>query len=135
MSEAFLDTNVLVRHLTQDNEEQSPRATSLLRQVEQGDLRVHVTDTIVFETVFVLQHVYHVPLEDIRDGLLPILDLPGVVLPGKRKFDSVFDLALTYRIPFADAYHAVAADLLHLDTVVSFDTEFDRISGLIRREP
>jgi predicted nucleic acid-binding protein len=67
--------------------------------------------------------------------LLPLLELPGVVLPGKRRLRRVFDYYVNNNLSFADAYHAVLAQDLNLSEMVSFDRGFDRIPGLRRIEP
>jgi predicted nucleic acid-binding protein len=135
VAESFLDTNVLLRHLLADHPAQSPRATAYLRRVEDGELRVHLADTVVFETVFTLERSYHCSKESIRAALLPLIDLPGFVLPGKRRFHQVFDLYVDLDVSIAAAYHAV--ELLHrgLNEVTSFDRHFDRIPGVTRMEP
>jgi predicted nucleic-acid-binding protein len=130
------DTNVLVRHLTQDNATQSPRATAYLARVRRGELSVRLVDTVVFETVFTLERTYRQSRADIRTGLLPILLLPGIVLPGKRSLRRAFDLYLQYpRLSCADCYHAAQVERLHLTSIVSFDQGYDRLPGLTREEP
>lgn len=135
MAPAFLDTNILLRHLLLDNPEQSPHATTFLPRVENGEVEVHLADTVVFETVFTLQRRYKKSRAEIRTNLLPLLELPGMVLPGKRKFREVFALYVERNLPFADAYHAVLMEQLHLQEMVSFDTDFDKIPGIRRQEP
>jgi predicted nucleic acid-binding protein len=135
MALPFLDTNIFVRHLTQDHPDQSPRATAYLGRIERGELQVRTFDTIVFETVYVLQHSYQQPKAAIRDALLPLLELPGIVLPGKRRFRRVFDYYVDRNISFADAYHVVLMERLKMSEAVSFDREFDRIQGITRVEP
>jgi len=135
MAQAFLDTNILLRHLLQDHPDQSPRATAYLARIEQGEIEVYTADTVVFEAVFTLQRHYKVSRSRIRDNLLPLLQLPGVVLPGKQKFHKVFALYVEQTLPFADAYHAVLMEHLGLSQIVSFDTDFDGIPGISRREP
>ena len=131
----FLDTNILLRHLLDDHPEQSPRATAYLARVEAGDVRVRIAETVVFETVFTLQRQYGHSRAAIRDTLLPLIDLPGIILPGKRRFRRVFDLYVDLNLPFVDAYHAVLMDDLGLTEIVTFDREFDRVPGVTRLEP
>ncbi len=135
MAPAFLDTNILLRHLLQDDPQQSPRATAFLLRVENGEVEVQLADTVVFEIVFTLQRQYKKSRAGIRTNLLPLLELPGVVLPGKRKFRKVFALYVERNLPFADAYHAVLMEQLHLEEIVSFDTDFGKIPGIRRQEP
>jgi len=131
----FLDTNVLLRHLLQDHPQQSPRSTAYLARVEHGEIKVRTADTVVFETVFTLQRQYGVPKEEIRDNLLPILELPGIVLPGKRRLRKVFDLYVDLNLPFVDAYHVALMQRLGLRHIVSFDKELNRVPSVTRLEP
>ena len=131
----FLDTNILLRHLRQDHPDYSPRATALLERVEREELKVRAADTVVFETVYTLHGYYKQPKAAIRDALLPLLDLPGIVLPRKRRFRQVFSYYVDLNISFADAYHAVLMEELQLTTILSFDRDFDRVAGITRVEP
>lgn len=135
MALPFLDTNIILRHLLGDNEQQSPRATAYFRRIEQGEIRVRTADTVIFEVVYTLQRYYHQPKVRIRKALLPLLELPGIVLPGKSHFRKVFELYVNYNLPFADAYHAVLMERFKLEEIITFDREFDRIPGLRRKEP
>jgi predicted nucleic acid-binding protein len=68
--------------------------------------------------------------------LQPILDLTGVVLPGKRMFNYVFDLYVREAgLSFADCYHATLTKQLRLKTILSFDRKMGRIPGITRAEP
>lgn len=135
MALPLADTNLFLRHLRQDNPIRSPRATAYLARIEQGEIQVRITDLVVFEVVFTLQRTYRQPKDAIRAALLPLLELPGIVLPGKRRYRRVFDLYLTLNISFADAYHAVVMRQLKLTEVVSYDADFDRVAGITRIEP
>lgn len=54
---AFVDTTVLVRHLTQDPPEMAARATAYLR----SESELFLADLIVAETVYVLESFYETP--------------------------------------------------------------------------
>src|SRR3972149_11922196 len=135
MAVPFLDTNIFLRHLLQDHPEQSPRCTAYLARIEQGHVKARIAETVVFETVFPLQRQYGHTKAAIRDNLLPLLELPGIVLPGKRRLRQAFDLYVDLNLPFADAYYVALMRQLGLEEIVSFDGEFDRVPGLRRREP
>lgn len=135
MAVPFLDTNILLRHLLDDDPEQSPRATAYLRRIERGELQVRIADTVIFEAIFTLERRYRRAKARIQEALLPLIELPGVILPGKRRFREVFDLYLSRNLPFADAYHAVLMEHLGLREIVTFDRDFDRVPGITRLEP
>jgi predicted nucleic acid-binding protein len=134
--DAFLDTNILLRHVLQDHVDHSARATALIAAIEQGDRAVRLADTVVFEAVFTLEKTYGVPRPDIRDALQPILNLSGFVLPGKRAYSQVFDLWLReLGLSFADCYHLCLAKQLKLPSILSFDRKLNRLPGVGRAEP
>jgi predicted nucleic acid-binding protein len=135
MAVALLDTNILIRHLVGDHPEQSPRATAFLHRVEAGEVTVRTTELVVFETVFTLERHYQQSKARIREVLLPLLELPGILLPGKRRLRRVFDRYVDLNLPFADAYHAVLMEHLKLTEIISFDRHFDRVPGITRQEP
>lgn len=134
MALPFLDTNILLRHLRGDHPRLSPKATSIISRIEQAKLQVRTSEIVIFETVFTLKRTYKQPKEKIVAALAPILELPGIVLPGKRRFRQVFDLYLTTKLGFADCYHLVFMDQLKIKEILSFDTDFDDLPGLTRRE-
>lgn len=135
MALAFLDTNIFVRHLRADHTEHSPKATAYLRRIEGGELKVKIAESVIFETVYTLQRAYKQPKAAIRDALLPLIELPGIVLLGKKQWQDIFDLYVGLNIPFIDAYHAIIMKRQKLNKIVSFDRDYDRIPGITRIEP
>lgn len=135
MAVPFLDTNVLVRHITADHAQFAPRATAYLLAIEQGETRVRINETVLFEAVFTLQTHYGLARRVIRDGLLPVIGLPGILLARKRRWRRAFDLYVEMKFSFADCFHVAFMEDLGLDTIVSFDRDFDKIAGIVRVEP
>ncbi len=132
----LLDTNPILRHVLDDHTDHSPRAHALFAQIEAGEERLALTDTVIFEAAFTLERFYKVPRATIRTVLLDVLQLPGLVLSGKRAYRQVFDLWVAqHRLSFADCYHAVLVQRRHLPAIITFDQDFDRVPGLNRREP
>lgn len=134
MSLPFLDTNVFLRHLRQDDPVLSPKATAILARVEQGEIRVRTSDTVIFETVFTLQRSYKQPRDRIAEALLPLIELPGIHLPGKTLYGNAFDLYRQSPLGFADCYHVALMQRLGVTEIFSFDGDFDHIPGIVRKE-
>jgi predicted nucleic acid-binding protein len=135
MALPFLDTNILLRHLRQDHPQHSPKATALIVQIETGQVQVFLSEIVVFETVFTLERSYKIPKPLIQAALLPIINLPGITMLGKRKFKDVFDLYVSLNIPFPDAYLAIHMKQRRSTDIYSFDGDFDKISHVTRLEP
>jgi len=131
----LLDTNIVLRHLLQDDPGQSPRATRIFRDIEAGVMRVRMTDLVMFETIFTLQRRQRVPREAIRNQLTTLLDLEGIVLPGKTRWREVLDVYVTSGLSLADSYHLVMMKRFGTAEIISFDTDFDAIPNITRIEP
>jgi predicted nucleic acid-binding protein len=133
---SFLDTSVLLRHYLQDHEDQSPRAKALIRAILRGERSVQIADTVVFETVYVLEKSYRVPRALIRDLLQEFLDMPGVLLPGKRIYRAVFaNYTARLALSFADCFHLELAKHLAQGNVIAFDRKMGTVEGIVREEP
>ncbi|MGQ9555466.1 MAG: PIN domain-containing protein [Anaerolineae bacterium] len=131
----FLDTNVILRYLTRDDEGKAEAALNLLQRVERGEERLATSVVVIFEVVYTLASFYGVGRERIRELLLPIINLRALRLPGKRLFRQALDLYCEKRISFADAYNAALMLADGETEIYSYDTDFDRIGGITRLEP
>jgi predicted nucleic acid-binding protein len=96
MSIAFLDSSILLHHLLDDVPEQSARCSDLLQRIEDGELTVRTSDSVIIETVVTLERGYEIPKHAIAEALQPLIALPGIKLPDKRRYHAVFG-ARTFR--------------------------------------
>ena len=69
-----LDTNVLVRYLTQDDPTQSRRANKFIADTVAGGEPLHLSTIVLCETVWVLRWAYSVGKPDILRSLTQVLD-------------------------------------------------------------
>lgn len=135
MALRFLDTNVLLRYLTRDDKEKADQALSLLLRIERGDERVATSALVMFEAIFTLHRSYRVPREQIRDLIVPIIELQALSLPDKELYPQAFDLYINENISFADAYNAAYMKANGFSEAYSWDSHFDRIEGIKRVLP
>ena len=131
----FLDTNVLLRYFTRDDEEKAQRALALLTRVERGEEKVATSPLVIFETVFTLQHRYQVPRKRIRELVGDIISLRGLQLPNKSLYYRALDLYADSKVSFADAYNLAYMKSREVSEVYSWDTDFDKLQGIARFEP
>ena len=135
MAARFLDTNVLLRYLTRDDEERAKRALALLARIERGEEKVITSPLVIFETVFTLQKRYRFPREQIRAALGDIISLRGLELTNKRLYLRALELFARGNLPFTDAYNAVYVQSQGLSEIYSWDTDFDHVESVTRVEP
>lgn len=133
----FLDTNIFVRHLTNDHSVHSPACFALIQAIEQGLVTVWTSDLVIAEVVFVLssKHLYNLNRNTIQDLVLPLIGLPGIKLVNKRLYRRVFDLYTSLPIDYTDAYNAALMETHKKVEVYSYDGDFDRVAGITRVEP
>ncbi len=130
----FIDTGILLRYFTRDNEQKAQQVLNLLLRVEQGEEKVTTSSLVIFETVFTLQSFYKVPRPRIKELVTSIISLRGLQLPGKNIYYHAFDLYISKNISFADAYNAAYMLAEQIPSIYSWDTDFDKIEGIIRVE-
>lgn len=128
---AFVDTNLLVRHLTGDPAEMAARASAYL-QVETDLL---LTDLVVAETVYVLESFYEAPREQVAEAIRSILAFDSVVSVDPALLLRAVAIYETDRIDFAEAYLVACAETTGINRVASFDQSIDRVGTVERVEP
>jgi predicted nucleic acid-binding protein len=135
MSKIFIDTNLFLRHISGKPEDLARRATAFFEEIEKDAMSVETCDIVIFEVVYTLQKTYQFSKKEIQSAVLPLVELPGIKLSGKKHLREVFRLYIEKNIPFADAYFAVFMKRKKIDTIVSFDSDFDKVEGMKRIEP
>lgn len=128
---AFLDANVLVRHLTGDPPAQARRATAYLRKASE----LLLPDLIVAEVVYVLESFYEVERQRVAELARAIVGFPAVVVVDEPLLLRALEVYEVERLDFADAYLVASAEASGVGTIASFDRELDRITTVRRVEP
>lgn len=128
---AFIDTNVLVRHLTGDPPTEAGRATSFLSEADE----LLLTDLVVAETVYVLESFYEAPRTKIADAVRSLLVMPSIVCVDAPLLLRATEVYETSRIDFAEAYLVACAETTGVGRIASFDRSIDRVGTVQRIEP
>lgn len=135
----FLDTNIIIRFLTRDDEPKADACYQLFQRVKQGEEEVFACEAMVTEVAYVLtssRTPYGLSHAEVKDRLLPILTLRGVRLPHKRVCLRALDIYAS--VPGLDLEDAMA--VAHMEQqgvteIYSYDRDFDRVDGITRVEP
>ena len=118
-----VDTNVVIRFLTRDDEQQYQRAYKVFAKED-----VFVPDTVLLESEWVLRYAYSFTRKQIGDAFLKLLGLSNVRLANPT---SAHDALRWYveGLDFADALHLAGSR--HCKRMVSFDKRVvSRSAGL-----
>ena len=128
---SFVDSNILVRHLTGDPPDQARRATAFL----QSGQNLVLVDLVVAEVVYVLESVYEVERERVAELVRAVIGFPAIVVADDVLLLRTLELYEQYRIHFAESYLAACAELSGVGAVASFDRALDRVPTVKRLEP
>jgi predicted nucleic acid-binding protein len=128
---AFVDTNVLVRHLTGDPPEMAARATAYLGT----ERELLLTDLVVAETVYVLESFYETPRDQVAQAVRSLVAFVSILCVDRALLLRAVEVYETDRIDFAEAYLVACAESTGVSKVASFDRSIDRINTIERIEP
>ena len=116
-----LDTNVLVRYLTQDDPDQAARATRVVERELTEDTPGFIGLVVLVETVWVLQRLYRASAEEIRETVTDLLGSRNIVVENRDVVTRALALSRQNSCGFADAIIASSAFKAGCDKVISFD--------------
>ena len=128
---AFVDSNILVRHLSGDPPEQAARATKFLAAADE----LLLVDLVVAELVYVLESFYEVPRERVAELVRAVIAFPAIVVLDSAMLLRALEVYETARLDFAEAYLVAQAERSGLLVVASFDRAIDRVATVRRLEP
>ena len=126
---AFVDTNILVRHLTGDPPEMAARATAFLER----ETELLLSDMVAAETVYVLESFYEVPRDQAAEAIRSLVE--SVICVDPSLLLRAIEVYETSRIDFAEAYLVACAESTGVGRIASFDRSLDRVETIERVEP
>jgi predicted nucleic acid-binding protein len=128
---AFVDTNILIRHLTGDPPAQAARATRFLADADE----LLLVDLIVAEVVDVLESYYEVERPRIADMVRAIIGFAATRVIDADLLLRAIEVYELDRLDFAEAYLVASAERSGVGAVASFDRSLDRVRSVERIEP
>lgn len=127
----FVDTKVLIRHLTGDPSDLAAHATGFLAVADE----LLLPDLIVAETVYILESFYEEPEDEVDRLMQSVIAFPAIrtLDPSLRlRSLAVYE---THGIDYAEAYLVASAESAGIGDIVSFDRSIDRIKTVNRIQP
>jgi len=125
-----IDSDVLIRYLTKDDQVKAKRFKSFLSSGKKGLL----TDTTCAEIYWTLSTLYKMSKKEIIPNMLGIINHKAI----KCNCDVLtecFDILSTNNTSLIDAYEAAYAKLYNDSKILSYDRGFDKLKGIKRVEP
>ena len=125
----LIDTNLIIRHLVQDNEKQAKAAEKLFIACDRGEITVLLLPAVLAECVFVLESFYRQPRADISAALEKLITSPGIELPGVEVQVDALQRYAHSNAHFVDCLLAATAAAQRIP-VATFDRDFRRFPDL-----
>jgi predicted nucleic-acid-binding protein len=125
----LIDTNLIVRHLVQDNEKQASIAGKLFDACDRGQVAIVMLPAVLAECVFVLESFYEHERTDITSVLSRLISSPGVEIVNAAIHLDALDRYARTKVHFVDCLIAATATAEDIP-VASFDQDFRKFSGV-----
>ena len=136
MNACFVDTNLFVRYLTDDDAEKADRVEALLGEASEGKVRLITADLVLVELIWVLESSYDMKPGEITPMIRAILATPGLEVINGALMAKALDHYEGQNIDIVDGYIAALMEKLNITGVYSFDRKhLSRIDSLKRIEP
>jgi len=130
---AWIDTNVLVRHLTGDPPAMARRATRFLAAATPGELLL--ADLALAEVVYVLESVYDLERPAVAEAARAIVTFPTIAVDDPQLLLRAVEVYENDRLDFAEAYLVASAERSGVRAVASFDKTVRRVASVELIQP
>ena len=136
MKSCFVDTNLFVRYLTDDDAEKADRVDALLGDASDGRVRLVTADLVLVELIWVLESSYDLKSGEIAPMIRSILATPGMDVINGTLLAKAVDHYEAKNVDIVDGYIAALMEKLNITDIYSFDWKhLSRLKSLKRIEP
>lgn len=125
-----LDTNVVVRFLTQDDPMQAPQATALFAQLT-VDSPAYLCREVMVEIVWVLERAYNLPRSDIATAVEGLLASREIIVETDERVGLAIERYRQGGAGFSDHMIALAARDESCKEIYSFDRKAVTQAGMM----
>lgn len=130
----LVDSNIIIRFITKDDSKKAEICRRLIEQ-ELDSENLLLSDMAMAEIIWVLESVYKLKKDEIKEKIEAILNSKGLNFQNKILLSEAIIIYSTYNIDFIDAYQSVLMQQNDIDTVYSYDKDYDKLKNINRVEP
>ena len=124
-----LDTNILVRYLTQDDRQQSARATRIVERRLTENQPGFISLVAMVETFWVLDRAYGLPASEIARAIERILQADTLLVQNEQEVFTAMIALKTGTGSFSDALIAALGGWAGCFSTLTFDKKATRLKG------
>lgn len=123
------DTNLLVRHLTEDDPEQTKRVRAWLGEAKANRENIFVSQLVVAELCWVLKSVYDFDRKGIAHGLRELLEDAQFLFEDRPMIEEALDAFTHANADFPDHLIGLLAERAGALTTYTFDKKAAKLPG------
>jgi predicted nucleic-acid-binding protein len=116
-----VDTNILIRFITKDDENQAKLVYQLFKQAEQTEQKLFVPLLVVLEVIWVLQSIYEILDLEIVKALSDLLAMPVLLFESESVIQNFIDSAIQTKFDLSDLLIAHSVYLSDCESIFTFD--------------
>lgn len=134
----FVDANVFIRLLTNDNPELARRCFELIQRANRGEIDLVTSEAVIAEVIYVMAspRLYGTPRVEIASRLGAVIVSNGLRMDHKSTVLDALERFGSSNLHFIDCLCAEHARRVGTPAVVySYDRGLDRVPGVRRLEP
>lgn len=131
----FVDTNVFLRVIVNDNKKMFGECMSVLESAKNGIFFLTTSHLVLAEVAWTLSSHYKVPKSVVVNSLGSISTIPNIQLVDTYQLPVALKLYQKYPVKYVDAMVSSIPEIYeHKWPVLSYDRDFDKL-GVKRVEP
>jgi uncharacterized protein len=121
MKSYFIDTNIFIRYLINDDPVKANRVEKLLSEAAAGKIRLVTAEMVLAEVVWVLESFYGLKNIEVGSMVKAILATPGLEVLNSALVEKALEYYLAHNIDFVDGYIAAVMDKHKISDIYSYD--------------
>lgn len=118
---AVIDTNLLVRYLTEDDPDKAKSLETLLIKAGKGEIKIVIPSVIIAELIWVLESFYKMEASEISQLVGSILNTPGIDTQDRNILREALKIYENKGRDFVDAWIVEFARERNIKTIYTFD--------------
>ena len=116
-----IDTNVIVRFLIKDDNQQAEAVYEMFKQAEDNQDELYIPILVILETLWVLESVYEITREEILNAISALVSMPVFKFEALPVMQRFLLSARGNKVDLSDLLIACSAKFSGCDTVLTFD--------------
>ena len=135
-SKCFIDTNLFVRFLTNDDPQKAGAVENLLLKAKEGKVRLVTSHLVIAELVWVLASYYSVSNSTICELLKAVLNTKGLSVENSNVIEDTLEIFKEENIDFVDAYIIAFMRSQKISRIYSYNKKhLSKFQDINRLEP